>query len=81
MLGVIEEVAHRGKDGAGAPCDLLALLGEFDARLRRSTMLTLSSSSSSLICILKAGWLTAQASGAWPKWRVFAIRRAYRLHK
>jgi hypothetical protein len=32
MLGVVEEVAHRGEDGAGAPRDLLALLGQFDAR-------------------------------------------------
>jgi hypothetical protein len=33
MLGVIEEVAHRGKDRAPAPDDLLALIGQFDARL------------------------------------------------
>jgi hypothetical protein len=32
MLGVVEQVAHRGKDGAAAPHDLLALLGQFDAR-------------------------------------------------
>src|SRR5262245_62402646 len=63
--------------------------------LRRSTRLTLSSSSSSLICMLMAGWLIAQASAAWPKWRVstkesryrscrsetMTIRRAYPLHK
>ena len=32
MLGVIEQVAHRGKDGAPAPDDLLALLGQLDPR-------------------------------------------------
>jgi hypothetical protein len=32
MLGVVEEVAHRGENGAGALGDLLALLGQFDAR-------------------------------------------------
>ena len=33
MLGVVEQVAHRGKDGAPAPDDLLALLGQLDPRL------------------------------------------------
>jgi hypothetical protein len=32
MLGVVEEVAHRCENGAGALRDLLALFGEFDAR-------------------------------------------------
>ena len=32
MLGVIEQVAHRGENGARAPRDFLALLGELDAR-------------------------------------------------
>ena len=33
MLGVVEQVAHRGEDGAPAPDDLLALLGQLDPRL------------------------------------------------
>ena len=33
MLGVVEQIAHRGKDGAPAPDDLLALLGQLDPRL------------------------------------------------
>jgi hypothetical protein len=71
MLGVIEQVAHRGKDGARAPRDLLAWRGELDARFPPLDE-AFSSSSSSLICMLSAGWLTAQASAAWPKWRVSA---------
>ena len=33
MLGVVEKIAHRGKYGARAFGDLLALFGELDARL------------------------------------------------
>jgi len=33
MLGVVEQVAHIRQDGARPLCDLLALLGELDARL------------------------------------------------
>jgi hypothetical protein len=33
MLGVVEQVAHRGEDGAPAPDDLFALLGHFESRL------------------------------------------------
>src|SRR5262245_2531282 len=32
MFCVIDEIAHRGKDGAPAPDDLLPLLGQLDAR-------------------------------------------------
>ncbi len=33
MLGVIDEVAHGGEDGSRPTHDLLALVGELDARL------------------------------------------------
>ena len=33
MLGVIEQVAHRGEDGAPAPDDFLALLRQLDSGL------------------------------------------------
>ena len=31
MLGIVQEVAHRGEDAARASGDLLALLGQLDA--------------------------------------------------
>ena len=31
MFGVIEQIAHRGKNGAGAASNFLALLGQLDA--------------------------------------------------
>ena len=33
MLGVVDQVAHRGEDGPRPPHDLLALPGQLDARL------------------------------------------------
>jgi len=67
MLGIVEQVAHGGEDGPPAPNDLLALLGQFDARFPPLDQADLELILKLLICMLSAGWVTAQASAAWPK--------------
>ncbi|WP_434012505.1 hypothetical protein [Methyloceanibacter sp.] len=55
LLGLVDQVTHRSENGARAPPISSPSSVSSIPDFRRSTRLTWSSSSSSLICMLSAG--------------------------